>query len=184
MKHYTSRLRDHSRQLRVNQTDAEKKLWQLLRGRQFDGFKFRRQHPIAGYIADFICLDKKLIVELDGGQHAERIDYDQTRDKKLAAAGFRVLRIWNNQMLAETEAVAEMIYRELTAPHPGPLPASGAREKIATASTLSPDTGRGQGRGEGFGQPAARSPSGVPVQRDTRTAGEGRDNSKKERKLT
>ena len=127
MKHYTERLRDRSRQLRRNQTDAEKALWRLLRGHSLAGFKFRRQHPVGGYIADFACLERKLIIELDGGQHAEQTAYDQMREAKLQALGFRTIRIWNNQLLQEKEATATVILEALTAPHPNPLPASGER---------------------------------------------------------
>jgi adenine-specific DNA-methyltransferase len=129
MKHYTERLRDRSRQLRRNQTDAEKALWRLLRASNLAGFKFRRQHPLAGYIVDFVCLERKLIVELDGGQHAQQTAYDQAREEKLQALRFRTIRIWNNQLLEEREAAATVILEALTAPHPGPLPASGERVK-------------------------------------------------------
>jgi very-short-patch-repair endonuclease len=127
MKHYTERLRDRSRQLRVNQTDAEKALWRLLRARSLAGFKFRRQHPLGGYITDFVCLERKLIIELDGSQHAEQSAYDHVREAKLQALGFRTIRIWNNQFLEEREAATMVILEALSAPHPGPLPASGER---------------------------------------------------------
>jgi len=127
MKHYTDRLRDRSRQLRRNQTDAEKALWRLLRGRTLSGFKFRRQHPVGRYIADFVCLERKLIIELDGGQHAEQTAYDQAPEAKLQTLGFRTIRIWNHQLLQEREAAAAVILEALIAPHPGPLPASGER---------------------------------------------------------
>jgi len=129
MKHYTDRLRDRSRQLRHNQTDAEKALWRLLRARTLAGFKFRRQHPVDRYIADFVCLESKLIIELDGGQHADQTAYDRTREARLQALGFRTIRIWNNQLLQEREAAAAVILEALTTPHPSPLPASGEREQ-------------------------------------------------------
>ena len=131
MKHYTERLRDRSRQLRRDQTDAEKALWRLLRGHSLAGFKFRRHHPVGRYIADFVCLEKKLIIELDGGQHAKQTDNDQAREAKMSTLGFRTIRIWNHQLLQEREAAAALILEALTAPHPGPLPgplpSSGAR---------------------------------------------------------
>ena len=127
MKHYTERLRDRSRQLRRDQTDSEKALWRLLRGHNLAGFKFRRQHPVGRYIADFVCLERMLIIELDGSQHAEQTAYDQTREVKLQALGFRTIRIWNNQLLQEREAAAALILEALTSPHPSPLPASGER---------------------------------------------------------
>lgn len=127
MKHYTERLRDRSRQLRRNQTGAEKALWRVLRGRTLSGFKFRRQHPVDRYIADFVCLERKVIIELDGGQHAEQTAYDQVREAKLKALGIRTIRIWNNQLLEEREAAAAAILEALTTPHPSPLPAGGER---------------------------------------------------------
>jgi very-short-patch-repair endonuclease len=133
MKHYTERLRERSRQLRRHQTGAEKALWRLLRARCLAEFKLRRQHPLGGYIADFVCLERKLIIELDGGQHAEQTAYDQAREVKLHALGFRTIRIWNNQLLQEKEAAVAVILDALTAPHPGPLPASGERGKVSGA---------------------------------------------------
>jgi adenine-specific DNA-methyltransferase len=127
VKHYTERLRDRSRQLRRDQTDAEKALWRLLRAHSLAGFKFRRQHPVAGYIADFVCLEKRVIIELDGGQHADQTAFDQAREAKLRALGFHTIRIWDNQLLEEREAAAMVILEALTAPHPNPLPASGER---------------------------------------------------------
>jgi very-short-patch-repair endonuclease len=78
--------------LRTNQTDAEKRLWQALRNRQLAGFKFRRQFPLPPYIADFVCLECRLIVEVDGGQHVEQQEYDDERTRVLLSQGFRVLR--------------------------------------------------------------------------------------------
>ena len=119
-----------ARRLRKEQTDAENLLWQLLRGRRFCGFKFRRQYPIAGYILDFYCHDAALAVELDGGGHnedAQRL-YDEERTKILAAANIRVIRFWNHDVLNSWEAVLEELYSQLnTPPHPAcdlkiPLP--------------------------------------------------------------
>ena len=89
-------------------TDAEIRLWQRLRGRQIAGCKFRRQHPFLDYVLDFVCLERRLVVEVDGGQHLDN-QRDQVRDKRLLEAGFEVLRFWNNQVLEETDAVAEVI---------------------------------------------------------------------------
>ena len=102
-------------QLRTNATEAEQKIWYFLRNRQFEKFKFRRQHPIGVYIVDFVCLEQKLIVEIDGGQHAERVQYDERRTKALSAKGFRLLRFWNNEVMQNTNAVLEAIFAELTA---------------------------------------------------------------------
>jgi very-short-patch-repair endonuclease len=111
--------------LRVEQPDAERVLWQRLRGRQLTGAKFRRQHPIGPYIADFACLECGLVFELDGGQHADTIEYDQRRADFISQHGFRVIRFWNNDVLSKTEAVLEAILNALNRPHPNPLPHAG-----------------------------------------------------------
>lgn len=115
--------------LRTNPTDAEKYLWHSLRNRQLAGFKFRRQHPIPPYIVDFVCLERRLIVELDGGQYAEAVIYDASRTVFLEGLGYRVLRFWNNDVLGNMQAVLEETLRELSAsPSPRPSPPEGARE--------------------------------------------------------
>jgi very-short-patch-repair endonuclease len=115
-------------QLRTNATEAEQKIWYFLRNRQFEKFKFRRQHPIGVYIVDFVCLTEKLVVELDGGQHAERVPYDERRTKALSEKGYRLLRFWNNDVMQNTEAVLETILAELNAcPSPSPSPRNGER---------------------------------------------------------
>ena len=101
-----------ARELRWNSTDAEKKFWQLLRSRQLDGFKFRRQHAIGHYIVDFVCIEQNLIIELDGGQHNES-KYDENRDAWLRGQGFRILRFWNNDALSNSEGVQERILQSL-----------------------------------------------------------------------
>jgi very-short-patch-repair endonuclease len=98
-----------ARELRKNLTEAELTLWKHLRLRQFGGYKFRRQQPIGKYIVDFVCLEKRLIIEVDGGQHSEQVSYDLERSAWLEEQGFRVLRFWDNQVLKETEAVKEVI---------------------------------------------------------------------------
>lgn len=108
-------------ELRNHGTDAERQLWQFLRGKQLRA-KFRRQHPFNNYVLDFVCLEKKVVVELDGGQHAEAPRADNERTQFLEASGFRVLRFWNNQVLQETEAVIETIIAALATPHPHPNP--------------------------------------------------------------
>jgi very-short-patch-repair endonuclease len=120
-------LQHRARSLRNQSTDAERYLWQHLRRSQINGHRFRRQVPIAGFIADFACLESKLVVELDGGQHQQRIHYDKDRDRELEAQGFRVLRFWNDQVFRETEAVLEQIMRalEVSSPHPNPPPQAG-----------------------------------------------------------
>jgi len=100
------------RKLRNAMTDAETRLWHRLRSRQIQGCKFRRQHPYMDYVLDFVCLERLLIVEVDGGQHLES-EQDRIRDSRLSAAGFRILRFWNNQVLQETDAVIEVIWSAL-----------------------------------------------------------------------
>ncbi|MFC4726900.1 endonuclease domain-containing protein [Coralloluteibacterium thermophilus] len=107
-----------ARALRSGMTDAERHLWCRLRRRQLDGHHFRRQHPIGDYIVDFACIERRLVVEVDGGQHAASAA-DAVRDRYLRQAGFRVLRFWNHDVLLRTEAVAEEILRALQAERPG-----------------------------------------------------------------
>jgi len=106
-------LRRKARELRNAGTHAERRLWQRLRLKQLGGCKFRRQVPVAGYIADFVCLEMKLIVELDGGQHVERAAYDGRRTHVLEAEGYRVLRYWNDDVPVRTNGVLEDILRAL-----------------------------------------------------------------------
>jgi very-short-patch-repair endonuclease len=100
-----------ARGLRQGQTDAETLLWSKLRNRQLNDLKFRRQRSIGPYFADFVCLEIGLVIELDGGQHAEDDagSYDQKRASDMAALGFQTLRFWNNDVLSKTEAVLEKI---------------------------------------------------------------------------
>ena len=116
-------LRQHRipQRLRNNATDAERLLWQYLRGQRL-GVKFRRQHPFNGFVPDFVSLEARLVVELDGGQHAEISSADVQRDRQLTAAGFRVLRFWNNQVFQETTAVVEAIMQAIAGTHPHPNP--------------------------------------------------------------
>jgi very-short-patch-repair endonuclease len=101
--------KDRARELRKNLTEAEHMLWRHLRLRQLGGCKFRRQQPIGKYIVDFVCFEKRLIVEVDGGQHSGNINYDSERDAWLEKQEFSVLRFWDNQVLKEMEAVEEVI---------------------------------------------------------------------------
>ncbi len=113
---------ERARQMRSGQTDAESKLWQHLRAGRFNGLKFRRQHPVPPYIADFCCVEKKLVIELDGSQHTPEID--ATRTGYLQSRGWRVLRFWDNAALNQTEAVLEAIWNAVSGPalSPTPLP--------------------------------------------------------------
>jgi very-short-patch-repair endonuclease len=106
--------KEKSRNLRRNSTDAERHLWYELKNRQFAKFKFRRQYVIEPYIVDFICLSKKLIIELDGSQHCEQLEYDRARTLFLQGKGYRVLRFWNDTIWREKEGVLEVILKALT----------------------------------------------------------------------
>ena len=106
-------LKDLARKLRKNPTDAERKLWQFLRKRQISGYKFRRQVVIEPYIVDFVCFEKKLVVELDGGQHLLQKNEDKLREEYLKKKGYSILRFWNDDVLLKTENVTEHIYNIL-----------------------------------------------------------------------
>jgi very-short-patch-repair endonuclease len=118
--------------LRRDLTDAERKLWSALRGSQLCGAKFRRQQPIGPFIADFVCQDHRLIIEADGGQHADNMA-DERRTAFLRSKGYRVLRFWNNEILTNLDAVSQTIAIALSPPHP------------AQASPESPSPSRGEG---------------------------------------
>ncbi|HPK33531.1 MAG TPA: DUF559 domain-containing protein [Ottowia sp.] len=121
--------RAHARFLRGTMTDSERRLWSRLRGEQL-GAKFRRQHPLGPYIVDFACLAPKLIVELDGSQHASQLAHDSERDAFLRAQGFAVLRFASNEVFINLEGVLQAIASRLDAltsragPHPS-LPPEG-----------------------------------------------------------
>jgi very-short-patch-repair endonuclease len=104
-----------ARQLRKNSTKEERILWKRIRGRQFEGFKFRRQHPIESFIVDFVCIEKGLVIELDGGHHGfdEDRKYDAERDGKLRAAGYKILRFQNRDVKMNLDGVAVTIWNTL-----------------------------------------------------------------------
>jgi very-short-patch-repair endonuclease len=118
---------DNAKALRSNQTDAEQRLWYHLRAHRFMGLKFKRQKPMGRYIVDFVCVERRLIVELDGGQHAEQVGYDQDRDAWLRSQGYTVLRFWNNDVMQQLEGVLERIRLSLSAASlsPNPSPTCG-----------------------------------------------------------
>ena len=126
-------IRDKVRDLRTNMTEVERRLWLQLRSRRFAGFKFRRQRPIGPYIVDFVCLERALIIELDGSQHVES-EHDEQRTQYLNEQGYSVLRFWNTDILRHPFGVAEQVLAAL-ASHPSP------GDRFA-AATLSPE-GRG-----------------------------------------
>lgn len=116
-----------ARALRAQMTDAESLLWQQLRGRRFQGFKFRRQRPLGPYILDFVCLEAGLVIEIDGGQHAEQQAYDQARTALIESHNLAVIRFWNHEVMNDTAAVLENIWQ--------------------TLQTLTPTLSRQRGRG-------------------------------------
>lgn len=107
-----------ARNLRKNSTIQEKRLWNLLKNRQFYNLKFKRQHPIGDYIVDFICKEAKVIIEIDGGQHneLENINYDKVRTEFLNSLGYKVLRFWNNDVYENIEGVLSKLEQEIN-PH-------------------------------------------------------------------
>ena len=103
------KLTKRARNLRVNSTEVEKKLWHHLRNNQLNGYKFRRQYPIGNYIADFVCVSLKLIIELDGGQHADQQIYDKKREQYLEKQGYKVIRFWNNDVIENLDGILEAL---------------------------------------------------------------------------
>jgi lipoate-protein ligase B/very-short-patch-repair endonuclease len=125
-----------ARTMRTNDTDAEDRIWYFLRNRQLNGVKFRRQHPIGRYILDFYADEVKLAVELDGGQHADRIEHDDERTRWLNARGIEVLRVWNSEVFTNLEGVLDTIFfridamrRLLSVAPPSPQPSPALRER-------------------------------------------------------
>ena len=103
-----------ARSLRIGMTETERLLWQVLRGKQINGHRFRRQHPIGKYIADFACIEQKMAIELDGGQHQDQRAYDKQRSAFLKMQGWQVLRFWNNDVLNNIDGVLASIAERLT----------------------------------------------------------------------
>jgi len=128
-----------AKQLRQQPTDAEIRLWSRLRRKQLDGLRFRRQAPIEPYIVDFFCPEAKLVVEVDGGQHAEQQDYDDRRTRWLEERGYRGVRFWNNDVLANTEGVLGEILRAVGESPPSltlPLQGGGNTSEFPIAFLL------------------------------------------------
>ena len=124
------RANPHARRLRREATDVERRFWLAVRDRRLDGFKFRRQATVGPFVADFLCVERRLIVKLDGGQHGD--EADRRRQAWLEAQGYTVLRFWNNDVLENWEGVLEVVLSTLTAlpaayvgPSPNPLPQAG-----------------------------------------------------------
>jgi very-short-patch-repair endonuclease len=121
---------ERAKWLRQNMTEAEARLWCLLRAHRFQGYKFKRQKPIGPYIVDFVCMQHRVIIEVDGGQHQDRREYDQERDAWLRRRGYAVLRFWNHEVMGNLEGVLEAILQAMQARalSPAPSPASGRGE--------------------------------------------------------
>jgi very-short-patch-repair endonuclease len=119
--------------MRANPTDAEKRLWSILRNKGLSGYKFKRQVILDWYIVDFVNFEHRLIIEADGSQHADN-KYDERRDSYLKSQGFNILRFWNSDALKESKVVAETIWHALQSP---PLPSAALR--------LPPSPARGEG---------------------------------------
>src|SRR5207245_1912725 len=118
------------RRLRTEMTDAELRLWMRLRCQQIDGYRFRRQVPMGPYIVDLVCLGARLVIEIDGGQHAQVVERDNRRTAWLASRGFKVLRFWNNDVLLQTDSVLESIRAALVETPSLSLPARGREPKM------------------------------------------------------
>jgi len=117
------RLIKFAKSMRRQPTNAEAIIWATLRGARMQGFKFKRQQPIGAYIVDFVCFECGLVVEIDGGQHAEDVSADQHRSNWLQSQGFRILRFWNNEVIERRDDVLESIIRALRE-YPSPQPLS------------------------------------------------------------
>ena len=130
---FTNNKKVLSRKLRKHQTEVERLFWVKVRNRQIEGLKFRRQHQLGIYIVDFVCLERKLIVELDGGQHndEQQRDKDSQRTSYLEGLGFEIIRFWNNEVIENLPDVLEKIYQVCISPHPDPLP-KGEGDKLET----------------------------------------------------
>jgi very-short-patch-repair endonuclease len=128
-------MKERAKYLRRNMTDAENRMWYYLKNRRLSGYKFVREHVIGHYIADFVCREKKLVIEIDGGQHMEAVEYDELRTKNLESHGYRVLRIWNHEVFKNIQGVMDGILNLLeTMPNKAPssptLLPRGRREQI------------------------------------------------------
>lgn len=119
-----------ARKLRKNPTEAERVLWQHLRQKSIEGHRFRRQHPMGPYVLDFVCLEEKMVIEVDGGQHAADVVSDANRTFWLKKNGFKVIRFWNHEVLKNLEAVIRVIRLSLSGSNDTPLlspPPQGGR---------------------------------------------------------
>ena len=139
-----ARMRRNARRMRQSSTDAEAAMWRLLRDRRFAGFKFCRQVPFQNYILDFVCFERRIVIEIDGGQHVESAR-DAMRGRLLHKEAFRTLRYWNNDVLQRGHSVREDIFAHLNSVDSDPSPGASLR-----SAPPSPTRGEGESaRGEG-----------------------------------
>ena len=157
---YTRQTLQRARTLRQNRTDAEGLLWQYLRNKQLAGHKFRRQQSIGPYIVDFACMAQRLLVELDGGQHAEEQTYDQERDAFLRARGYNILRFWNNEVFENCFAVLERIYSVLSH-YPIPEDRDTTHHSPMETENLTPEAQKNHSPLEGESAGQGRSPQSL-----------------------
>jgi very-short-patch-repair endonuclease len=121
-------LTKYAKKLRRNSTQAEALLWRSLKARQLDGIKFRRQQPVGKFIVDFVCFEKRIVIELDGGQHAITKSRDNDRDRWLADKGFIIMRFWNNDLFENLDGVLAVIRQQcLSRASPSPYPSRQGR---------------------------------------------------------
>ena len=155
LKRISPRLRSFAARLRGDQTDAEQRLWERIRDGQLKGWKFRRQHPIGQNIVDFCCLEEMLIIELNDGQCLKQEEADEAHTNYLTVLGFRILRFWNDDVLAKTDDVLEEIVRVMESSeslHPHPLPGRERENYRQTQNVIEPH--RHAAAGLGFRMPA------------------------------
>ena len=180
-----------SKELRKNSTDAEQKMWYLLRRNQILGLHFKRQKPIGKYVADFVCASKKLIIEIDGGQHNENENKikDDERTKYFENLGYKVIRFWNNEVIENIEGVKEFLYNFLTSLIDSQSSLDKSLKREAETDSLAP-LGRGLGRGanilfipclnpDGMALGTRTNANGVDLNRNFPTKNWGEDNTAK-----
>lgn len=142
---------ERAKALRKNMTAAETTLWYHLRAHRLQGFKFKRQKPVGQFIVDFVCMEHRIVIEVDGGQHLDEAQYDQARDEWLRRRGFEVLRFWNHEVMGNLEGVLEAIHMALRSRtlSPGPSPARGRGENEGANDNKAFPPTRGRRWGEG-----------------------------------
>jgi very-short-patch-repair endonuclease len=162
----------HAKSMRSEMTDAERTLWMQLRAHRLDGLKFRRQTPIGRYIVDFVCHEHRLVIELDGGQHAES-QHDTTRDRWLESKGYRILRFWNSDVFQNRGGVLETIVSAARGDALLAGPPPGKDDAMIATSPLEGEVDAAQQRRE-RGKPQAPAPVATPLPNPPPQGGRGR----------